>query len=221
MTKQQKQRILWLAAIALAAVYFVPQVINTNRRAAAIRQQQAARLAKPPASKSAGPLPAPGATGPAAGASATGAPAAAALPADADLIFGIWQGAGPQPGLGMCNLRLELRRDAADPSRISGFPVLACAPIMSPFSRPSAAQTQSALMSGLSPMSAVLTGTVIDDDAVQFSVDKVMGNAPGGCSFTSFTVTPFGADLISAEWHEATCQGGDRRGQLLLKRMGR
>jgi hypothetical protein len=118
-----------------------------------------------------------------------------------------------------CNLRLELRKDAADASRVSGFPVLACAPIMSPFSRPSAGQAQSALMSGLSPMSAVLTGTV-QETSIQFSVDKVMGNAPGGCSFTSFTVTPFGVDLISAEWREGGCQKGDQRGQILLKRVG-
>ena len=120
----------------------------------------------------------------------------------------------------MCNLRPKLRKDVADASRVSGLPVLACAPIMSPFSWPSAAQTQSALMSGLSPLSAVLTGTV-HDDSIQFSVDKVMGNAPGGCSLTSFTVTPLGVDLISAEWHEGTCQAGDQRGQILLKKMGR
>ena len=212
MNSKQK-KLIWIAGIAIAAYYFVPTFINTARQQAMIRVQQEARIAKLQAAKS--PLPASGAAGPAAGASAV-----PALPTDYERIFGVWQGAGPQPGLGMCNLRLELRKDPADPSRVSGFPVLACAPIMSPFSRPSATQAQSALMSGLSPMSAVLTGT-FQPDSVQFSVDKVMGNAPGGCSLTSFTVTPFGVDLISAEWHEGTCQAGDQRGQTLLKRMGR
>jgi hypothetical protein len=208
-----KQKKLFLVAgIAVAIWYLAPTFINTARQQAMIRAQQEARLAKLQAAKSA--LPASGAAG------TTGAPTVPPLPADYERIFGVWQGAGPQPGLGMCNLRLELRKDLADGSRVSGFPVLACAPVMSPFSRPSAAQTQNIVTSAMSPMSAVLTGTV-HENSVQFSVDKVMGNAPGGCSLTSFVVTPFGVDLISAEWHEATCQAGDQRGQILLKRMGR
>lgn len=209
----KQKKLIWIAGIAVAAYYFAPTFINTARQQAMIRVQQEARLAKAQAAKS--PLPASGAAGTTAGASAV-----SALPPDYERIFGVWQGAGPQPGLGMCNLRLELRKDLADPSRVSGFPVLACAPVMSPFSRPSAAQTQNIVTSAMSPMSAVLTGTV-HESSVQFSVDKVMGNAPGGCSLTSFTVTPFGVDLISAEWHEGTCQGGDQHGQILLKRMGR
>jgi hypothetical protein len=209
----KQKKLLLVAGIAIAAYYFAPTFINTARQQAMIRVQQEARIAKLQAPKS--PLPAPGAAGTTAGASAV-----PALPADYERIFGVWQGAGPQPGLGMCNLRLELRKDLADPSRVSGFPVLACAPVMSPFSRPTAAQTQNIVTSAMSPMSAVLTGTV-QENSVQFSVDKVMGNAPGGCSLTSFTVTPFGVDLISAEWHEATCQSGDQHGQILLKRMGR
>jgi hypothetical protein len=212
MNSKQK-KLIWIAGIAVAAYYFAPTFINTARQQAMIRAQQEARLAKAQAAKS--PLPASGATGSIAGASAV-----PALPADYERVFGVWQGAGPQPGLGMCNLRLELRKDAADASRVSGFPVLACAPILSPFSRPSAAQTQNTVMSAMSPMSAVLTGT-FQETSVQFTVDKVMGNAPGGCSLTSFTVTPFGVDLISAEWHEGGCKSGDQRGQILLKRMGR
>ncbi len=208
----KQKKLIWIAGIAVATWYFAPTFINTARQQAMIRVQQEARLAKLQAAKSAPP--APGAAGTA------GASAVPALPPDYERIFGVWQGAGPQPGLGMCNLRLELRKDLANPSRVSGFPVLACAPIMSPFSRPSASQTQNTVMSALSPLSAVLTGTV-QENSVQFTVDKVMGNAQGGCSLTSFAVTPFGVDLISAEWHEATCQSGDQHGQILLKRMGR
>jgi hypothetical protein len=209
----KQKKLIWIAGIAVAGYYFAPTFINTARQQAMIRAQQEARLAKAQAAKS--PLPASSAAGTTAGASAV-----PTLPADYDRVFGVWQGAGPQPGLGMCNLRLELRKNPADPTRVSGFPVLACAPIMSPFSRPSAVQTQNTVMSAMSPMSAVLTGT-FQENSVQFTVDKVMGNAPGGCSLTSFTVTPFGVDLISAEWHEATCQSGDQHGQILLKRMGR
>jgi hypothetical protein len=211
MNSKQK-KLIWIAGIAIGVYYFAPTFINTARQQAMIRAQQEAHLAKLQAAKS--PLPASGAAG------TTGASAVPAQPPDYENIFGVWQGAGPQPGLGMCNLRLELRKDLADPSRVSGFPVLACAPVMSPFSRPSAAQTQKNVTLAMSPMSAVLTGTV-QENSVQFIVDKVMGNAPGGCSLTSFTVTPFGVDLISAEWHEATCQSGDQHGQILLKRIGK
>lgn len=209
----KQKKLIWIAGIAVTAYYFAPTFINTARQQAMIRAQQEARIAKAQAVKS--PLPGSSAPGTTAGTSAV-----ASLPADYERVFGVWQGAGPQPGLGMCNLRLELRKDVANASRVSGFPVLACAPIMSPFSRPSAAQTQNTVMSAMSPMSAVLTGT-FQENTVQFTVDKVMGNAPGGCSLTSFTVTPFGVDLISAEWHEATCQSGDQHGQILLKRIGK
>lgn len=215
MTTLQKQRLFWLIVFVLAVVYFAPSVFHSTHQVV-ITRPSASRPALPAQpGRIANPLPASGAAGLAASAAA-----AAAIPTQYDSLIGIWQGAGPQPGLGMCNLRLELRRNPADPSRLLGFPVLACAPIMPLISRPSAAQAQSALMSGLSPMSAVLTGTV-QNGALQFSVDRVMGNAPNGCALTSFTVTPFGNDLISAEWHEGGCQRGDQRGQILLKRMGR
>jgi outer membrane protein len=191
--------------------YFAPSFINSSRRAAFIRDQRAAQaIAAAQAQKAAKPLPASGAAG-------ISQPSPA-IPTQFDSLIGVWQGAAPQPGLGMCNLRLELRRP--DPAHFAGFPMLACMPIMSPFSKPSAAQTKSAVMSAMSPMSALLTGAA-QGGSIQFSVDKVMGKTPSGCVLTSFTVTPFGNDLISAEWKEGACLAGEQRGQILLKRMGK
>jgi hypothetical protein len=48
-----------------------------------------------------------------------------------------------------------------------------------------------------------------------------MGKTPSGCVLTSFTVTPFGNDLISAEWKEGACLAGEQHGQILLKRIGK
>ena len=42
----QQKKFIWIAGIAVAAVYFGPSFINSYRREAFIREQNAARLAK-------------------------------------------------------------------------------------------------------------------------------------------------------------------------------
>jgi hypothetical protein len=210
MNSNQKKVMFWLVVFVLAAVYFAPSIFRASLQMVIPRTNAPRPAPSAQPAKSASPLPASGVAGT--------SQASPAIPAQFDSLIGVWQGAAPQPGLGMCNLRLELRRP--DPAHFAGFPMLACMPIMSPFSKPSTAQTKNAVMSAMSPMSAVLTG-VAQGGSIQFSVDKVMGKTPSGCVLTSFTVTPFGNDLISAEWHEGACLAGEQRGQILLKRMGK
>lgn len=53
-----QKKFLWIAAIVLAVVYFAPSFINSARRAAYIRQMEAARIAKAQALQKSSPLPA-------------------------------------------------------------------------------------------------------------------------------------------------------------------
>jgi hypothetical protein len=212
----QQKKLLWIAIIVVAVFYVAPSFLNSIRRAVFIRQQPAAQAARQAAARPTSPLPASSAAPGAAGA----APNATAVPAEFNALIGVWQGASPLPGQGVCNLRLELRKSPADPARFAGFPVLACMPALSPLTPQSPAQVQSALTAGFTPMTAVLSGAP-QNGAIQFTVDKVIGKTPGGCAMTSFTVTPYGNDLIAAEWQDGLCPAGDQQGHILLKRVGR
>jgi hypothetical protein len=211
----RQKKFIWIAGIAVAAVYFAPSFINSYRREAFIREQNAARLAtaqaiKPPAAKTASPLPASGAT-PASAAAGTlpDSPAAPNASSQFDNVVGTWVGVGLLPAHGNCNLRLELRR-TLEPGKFSGFPVLACMPM-------ALATSRDGMLAQFSPASAVLSGSA-SNGAIGFSVDKMISKGQGKCAFTSFAVTPFGTDQIAVEWtEEESCPGG----QMLLRRTGK
>jgi hypothetical protein len=208
-----QKKFLIAAVVAIAVFHFAPSFINSSSRAAFIRQQQAAQAARQTAARPASPLPA-------SDAASADTAAIHGIPTQFDSLTGIWQGAGPLPGQDMCSLRLELRKSPTDPGRFAGFPILACRPVMTPFTRPSPAQLQNTLSAWMTPMTAVLSGAP-QNGVIQFTVDKAIGKTPSGCAMTSFTVTPFGSDMISAEWQEGQCPAGDQRGQILLRRMGK
>ena len=195
MTTQNKQRMFWFAGLALAALYFGPRFIHK------------APLPAPPPPPAKSPervqRPVPATT--------------LGLSAPLDATSGVWQGFGNVPSLGLCNLKLELRRNALEPEHVSGFPVLFCVPAAT---GPGLRLGQNPVFAQMTPASAVLSGTA-KDGAITFTVDKVIGRTIDGCAFTSFTVTPFGADQISAEWQEGDCGTGQRAGQILLRRTGR
>src|SRR5882724_1055385 len=174
MNPKQKKSI-WIAGIAVTAVYFAPSFINSYRREAFIREQIAARQLKPPAAKSGSPLPAPGATPPsaAAGASPNGSAAPNVSP-QLDNVVGSWVGVGLLPRYGNCNLRLELRR-TLEPGKFAGFPVLACMPI-------ALATSRDGMLAQFSPASAVLSGSA-GNGVIGFSVDKMISKGQGACAF--------------------------------------
>ena len=209
----KQKKFLLIAGIAVAVFYFAPSFINSYRRAAFIREQNEARLAKPPAAKGASPLPGSGiAPSPAAGGTIPGGAATSVSP-QFDNVLGVWQGVALVPSIGNCNMKLELR-PAPEPGQpasgqITGFPVLVCAqmPILA---------TGAKALAEFTPASAVITGKPAGK-SVEFTVDKIISKGQGRCAFTAFTVTPFGSDQIAAEWKEDDCPAG----QMLLRRIGK
>jgi hypothetical protein len=195
----KQKKLIWIAGIAVAIWYLSPIFINTARQQTIIRQQQAAIVARAQAAKAAQQ----------AAQAAPAPPLATPTPAQqANNLFGVWQGMGIIDRLGNCNMKLELR-SSPEPGQITGYPVMVCVQIPIISSGPKT-------LAQFTPASAVLTGKP-GDKSVDFTVDKITSKGGGLCSFTSFTVTPFGTDQLSAEWKQDQCESG----QMLLKRIGR
>jgi hypothetical protein len=177
----QQRKFLWIC-IALAVAYYIVRLAANYAMQAAYYQQQAIRAAQQLAQ-----------------ARPAGAPAS---PAN---LSGIWQGKTAITGRGLCTLRIEIR--PTDPTHFAGYSTLTCenlAPLMTPQERGNIA---AAVLNQMNPASAILSGTV-EKGSIRFHVDKTIGTNGNGCAATNFTLTPFGATQLAAEWQEATCQGG-------------
>jgi hypothetical protein len=197
----QQRKALWIG-IGIVAVFYVGRSVMDSARQAAYQQQQAIRAAQLRAEARAH------ATAPRVSATPAvpSSPAATHAPAPAASgLSGIWQGRTAITGRGICTLRIELHENP--PEHFTGYSSLACAnfaPLMSEQDR----NPKSATLNRMSPASAVLSGAM-ENSSIRFHVDKTIGTNSNGCAATSFTLTPFGANQLAAEWQEATCQGGN------------
>ena len=216
MNPKTKQKLFWIAAIALAVLYFGHSFIRfgpplPQGRPASPVQTAAANAAGERAAtgndmraRNGMPLPVPGA-----------APNAALPPQPLpfDNLLGTWQGLATFSGSTFCGMKLELRRKPDAPDKYAGFPELACTPLggMIRNGKPAALQ--------MNPMSAVFTGTP-SDGGILFTLDKALGTSAEGCSLSTLSVTPFGTDEIAAEWSEGNCDH-PQHGQMMMKRSGK
>jgi hypothetical protein len=192
-----KQRNFVFALLGIAGVYYIAPVFFGPRPL--IRFGPPIRPQQPAPKKDSAPPPAP----------PNASPVSASDPSF-DRVTGVWEGIGAVPP-NSCTLKLEIRAKEGDTSKLAGFPVLNCFPIVPPLFRGRDAQQQ--LMARFAPMSSVLTGTA-EKGSVLFTLDKAIGKTPDGCSIQGMTVTPFGVDQLSAEWQDTTCKGG----QILLRK---
>ena len=222
MNLTSKQKLFWIAAIAAAVLYFGHSFFLPRPTAPIPRPSPvpAPAQATPPAKRAVIPgRP----TGSMYAAQMPGSPAAgsdaAPTPLPFDTLLGIWQGGAALGDLGLCSVKVELRRKDNAPDTLAGFPIVACmpfAPTVPNLRSPAAAQK--ALAARMSPVSGVLTGTNVNG-TLTFTVDKTVGASSDGCSITAFTVTPFGTDQIAADWTEGNC-AKEHKGQMMLKRIG-
>jgi hypothetical protein len=210
-----KQRNFYIICGAVIVAWYGYGFIANTERQMEFRHQQAIRAqqrqqakpkpatptAKAPATTAgAKPLPAPN---PSAGTTAVaGTPHP---PAPFARLAGIWRGQAALEGRGICGLRFELIPKT--PDTFSGFSSFTCATIAPLMSAKTRANRKSALLNRMDPDSAILTGT-LQDGAIHFHADKTIGTDINGCAVTSFTLTPFGANRLAAEWQAGQCQGG-------------
>jgi hypothetical protein len=163
-------------------------------------QQQAARAAQRKQAK-----PAPFAPPARPEAPKSGSPAPPLPKAGSDFFSaspGIWLGHAALSGKGVCDLRFELRK-AEEPDHFLGYSALTCRS-NGPLTSKDRSSAAAVALNRLSPEAAILSGS-LDNGALHFHTDKVVGTDSGGCAPASFTLTPFCPVLIAAEWDEGTC----------------
>jgi len=218
LTPQQKKFFLWCGVIWVAW-YVVRGVVETANRAAYLRQQ--AMRAQRPKPK---PKPAPAPKAPAVPkASATAGPARGhvaghvapkpAPPSPFAKLSGIWRGRTAIDGRGVCDLKFELRERPDEPGHFSGYSTMTCngAGQLMPRNRLNA---RTRTLNVMDPESAIFSGA-IEKGSIEFRLDKTIGTDSDGCAPTTFSLTPFGAGQLAAEWREGGSCGG---GRLILRR---
>lgn len=194
----------WILGAALAALYFTPQALRSFRETAAYRQRMEALNARAQATRAGGvSAPAPSAPG--------SAPAPTPNAAQGRLT-GLWEGRQAQPTRDLCQIALEMRDNGK--SELAGYSQVHCVPMMPFLPGPRKLDPGTAAFRSLTPVAAVLTGT-LKEGAVEFHVDRTVGTTFDGCVITSFKVTPFGNDQVAAEWRNGTCGGG----QMMLRKI--
>jgi len=190
------RKIVWPAAILLVGLYFFPSILNFIHGVARSTPQPAISHPQPEKTKPTGAVVAP-APAVAPNSPPTAFDQAAALQA----LAGTWQGESLVEKRGLCNLKFELKPPQAL-GEFAGYSTLVCAytPLLPGVEKP---KTMSALADFMRPVSSILTGIPVDG-SLQFRVAKTLGDK---CPPTSFTLTPFSAQL-AAEWQDVSCGGG-------------
>ena len=201
-----KQRNFFLLCGGIVALYVVARQVESYQRQAEYFRQQAIKAqqqrAKAEAQAKAREQEAKKAAKAAEAAPKANAPV---LPAK---LPGVWHGRSAMEGLGLCDLRLELALKDGAPESVTGYSRFSCLPVPSLMAKGDRAKTKPALLSRLSPDAAVLSGRVGEDGAVRFESQKNIGADIHGCAVSTFTLTPFGAGEMAAEWKEPGCADG-------------
>jgi hypothetical protein len=195
----------WIIAAILVLIHFAPSILGS------IRQPFSHANAAPA-------QPAPYRAAPAPSVMPTAPPASVALLPDARSakFLGIWTGSGLMSNQDTCQVRLELRMSEDTPGSITGYETRACMPTLVLMGRKYDRNTIPSIVEHASPVSAVLTGTLINGD-IAFRVDKTVGTLPDHCPLSSYAVSPFGQGQVIAQWQEGSCTTGQ---MLLTKTKG-
>ena len=106
-------------------------------------------------------------------------------------------------GRGICDLRVELRQN--EPGKYSGYSRFSCLNNEA-LTNPKDMNLMQSFLNHMNPDSAVLAGSV-EKGAIHFHAEKI-GTDINRCAVTEFTITPFGTNLVAAEWKEGTRTGG-------------
>lgn len=215
MATKQRNFILFCVGVALA--WYALRVIANLQHQAEYYRQQAIRAqqrekaqAKPKPASPAPKIQTPPAA-PAVAARGKRGPVIArpnpAPPSPFARLSGIWAGRAAIDGRGICELRFELREKAEAPEHFAGFSSMTCFG-SGPLTASKTVNQKALALNRMNPEAAILTGAV-DKGSIEFSVDKTVGADANGCAPTGFTLTPFGANQLAAEWREgASCSGG-------------
>jgi len=181
--------VIWMMSRAVSSQHQAQMRHEQAMRAAALQRQRQAQK----------PAPAPPPPPPA----VKTAPAVSNTPSK---FAGVWRGRAAIENRGICNLRLELT-DSGE-NKFTGYSLFTCVNTNPLMAQKDKNNQKTALINRLDPDSAILTGK-LQDGAIHFTSEKNIGTDINGCAVTSFTLTPFGADRLAAEWQAGDCKGGN------------
>ena len=186
----KNRHFLWIAAGVILVIYNAPSCRT-------VIPYPHYHQPTPASSVTAAPAPAAPAV-PAANLSAPEpAPAASANPQTvANSLTGKWWAASLVMNRGNCVIGLELS-NALNPTELSADVSLAC---INPATMKANPRNY---FNNFVNTSATLTAPLADG-TMQFHIDKNLG---GPCPFSAFSLTPFGANKLAAQWEDA-CGGG-------------
>ena len=179
------RKIVWPAGILLVGLYFFPSILKVTHHfiptQVTVQENNKPKPPNPPQPPAQTPKP---------------SPAEVSLQS----LTGTWVGQKLVEKRGICTLKFEIT--PAQPNEFTGYSTLTCAytPLLPNLPKPG---TVAAVDDFMSPVSSFLSGKQVGK-SMQFSVDKTLGDI---CPPTSFTLTPFSAEL-AAEWQDASCGGG-------------
>ena len=116
------------------------------------------------------------------------------------LAGAVWSGSLPVNGVGICEIRLELKPGTEKPG-FTGYSTMSCANVQRfrPGQRTNAQNANKAILDA-TPVSAVLSG-VIENGSIELHQDTAYGADSVGCNVISFSLSPF-AEQMGAKWKE-------------------
>jgi FAD/FMN-containing dehydrogenase len=207
-----KQRKILLACIVIIVGYYIARfVIVSQQRAeifrqAAMAQQQAIqRAAAQQRAKAEADAKARAAI--AASTTATTAAIQVITPNSQALttltnMAGIWEGQAALDGRGACRGRLEMHPAENSPGAYTGYFTLSCTSANPLMSAPNRHNAATAMKNNMDPAAAILSGHA-ENGSVHLTVEKTVGTDINGCTATSFTLTPFGVNRLTAQWQQS------------------
>ncbi len=185
LTDKQKKGLWILAGVLVIIHFFLPGIVTTVRHA--FTHTAPAVLPKP---SPAVPMPPP-------------APPSSTV--NQKLIgyySGVWMGSMTTAKFDKCDLRLELRQDQEDLTKMMGYLTKTCVPFANIQHR-----SASSLVLAANPETSVMVG-VINADSIVFAIDQTTGMQPGDCPLSAFSTRIFGLTGLNAEWKQGNCSSG-------------
>ncbi len=177
----------WIIAAVLLMIHFAPTFLGIVRQQFSPRAPVRAFPVRSPTTPHPAPVDAP-------------------APPVTTQFLGVWTGSALTPTLETCQVRLEMRPDQDKPGFFSGFETRSCVPT-GLLVGGRVEKDVASLIRDASPVSATMTGSVINGDMV-FQVEKTVGAQTGPCQLTGYSASPFGTGQLMAQWQEGSCPGG-------------
>ena len=131
-------------------------------------------------------------------------------------MIGSYGGAGLVPGLGFCQVALQIKRNADKSDEFTGYSSTRCNPSLALTGKVASRENMARdTLAAMSPTSVVARGEV-KNGAIHFSVTNNIGVPADNCPISELTATPFASGEIALQW-QATEQC--MPGQMILRKL--